>query len=62
MGATPLYFCYCYWNPLRDMVVVNFQLLPCKDQAARLRPSHFIARVVVLVFKLPEFLWIAEKN
>lgn len=44
------------------MVVVNFQLLPCEDQAARLRPSHFIARVVVLVFKLPEFLWIAEKN
>lgn len=59
----PLFLYYCYWNPFNETWVAGkFQLFPWKDRAGRLRPSYFIARVVVLVFKLPEFLQIPEEK
>lgn len=62
MGETPIFLLLLLESFNETGVAMKFQLFSCKDGAGRLRPSYFIVRVVVLVFKLPEFLWIAEKN
>lgn len=43
-------------------VAGKLQVCLSRDRAGRLKCSYFIARVVVLFFKLPESLWIADKT
>lgn len=59
MGEIPIFLLLLLESFNETWVAMKFQLFPCNN---RLRPSYFIARVVVLIFRFPEFLWIAEKK
>lgn len=62
-GKAPLYFHCCSWSPLmRQRWLWNSKSVPVSDRAGRLRHSYFIARAVVLFFKIPEYFWIAKQN